>query len=100
MAKQGVVIQDDDGNLYFIRPEVLQTAKLPRNLHKDAATAIKAGEKPRMKIIGALSLVSGDPKDPKKASELALKGAALNPKGIDLKKFKIGDKASTVMCPW
>jgi len=100
MANQGVLIKDADGSLYFIRPEVLESAKLPKNLHKDAATAMKAGEKPTMKIVGALSLVSGDPKEIEKASNLAIKGAALKPKGINIKDLNVGSKASTIMCPW
>jgi len=96
----GVMIQDGDGNLYFIRPEVLESAKLPTKMHKDAATALKAGKKSTMKVVGALTLVAGDEKETEKASQLASKGAALKPKSVKVSDLNLGSKASTIMCPW
>jgi len=96
----GVMIKDGDGNLYFIRPEVLESAKLPKNMHADAATALKAGPKSTMKVVGALTLVSGDEKQTEKVKQLATKGAALKPKGVNVKDLNLGSKASTIMCPW
>jgi len=96
----GVMIQDGEGNLYFIRPEVLESAKLPKNMHKDAATALKAAAKTKMKVVGALTIVSGDEKQIEKTSQLALRGAALKPKGVNVKAMNLGSRASTIMCPW
>jgi hypothetical protein len=99
MAKQGVLIQDSDGSLYFIRPEVLQSAKLPKSMHKDATTAIKAGKRPSMKVVGALAIVAGDTKDTAKASQVAARGAALR-STVSVADLNIGARASTIMCPW
>jgi translation elongation factor EF-Ts len=97
---EGVVIQDGEGNLYFIRPEVLESAKLPKSMHKDAATALKAGAKTKLKVVGALTLVSGDEKQTEKVSQLATRGAALKPKSVSVKELPLGARASTIMCPW
>ena len=97
----GVMIQDGDGNFYFIRPEVLASAKLPKSMHKDAATALKAKKaKTTMKVVGALTLVSADETQPEKASQLAAAGAALKPKRVSVADLNLGSRASTIMCPW
>jgi len=96
----GVMIQDGDGNLYFIRPEVLESAKLPKSMHKDAATALKAGAKTKLKVVGALRIVTGDEKQTEKVSQLATQGAALKPKSVSVKDLNLAARASTIMCPW
>jgi hypothetical protein len=101
----GVMMQDDAGNLYFLRPEILEAAKLPKAFREDAAVALKAAKGtvgPKLKVVGALSLsavdVSGGQTTPTtELSAKAIKGIAIKPKvpRLDLDKVK-----STVMCPW
>ncbi len=109
MAKKGLMVQDDKGNLYFLRPEILAEAKLDKSLHEDAKVALKAAKKtaaatPKLKVLGALSLVE-PPAGLKAASArtqgaraVALRGAAV------ISRPSIGSKGggggSTIMCPW
>ena len=107
MAKKGLMIQDEKGNLYFLRPEVLAAAKVEKALYEDAQTALKAAKKagtatPKLKVVGALNLVTapGGAKAARKqatASPLALRGAAVISRPVGIK----GDGGtSTIMCPW
>lgn len=102
MAKNGVMMQDENGNLYFLRPEILAAAKLPKALHKDAQVALKVAKGtagPKLKVVGALSLVSVDidekqsPTVPGALSKKAAVGKAVRG------RIKT-PRTSTIMCPW
>jgi hypothetical protein len=106
MAKKALMVQDDKGNLYFLRPEILAAAKLPRALHKDARVALKAAKRtlaPKLKVVGALGLVrtsvprNQDPARPGALSARAARGVAVAaPAGGSTKT----PTTSTIMCPW
>ena len=115
MAKSGLMVSDDKGNLYFLRPEILDAAKLPKALHKDAKVALKAAKKnsgaPKIKVVGALSLVGVDiPAGRSTASpELsakATKGAAVQARSVPAVALALRGRriktpqTSTIMCPW
>ena len=80
MANHGLVVQDEDGSVYFLRPEILAAAKVPGDLHATVHGAIHAGG--HAKVIGTL-----DPESPNL-------GSGDGPKGLK------STVPSTVMCPW
>jgi hypothetical protein len=80
MADHGLVVQDEDGSVYFLRPEILEAAKVPGDLHATVHGAMHAGG--HAKVIGTL--------DPQ-SSKLS---AGDGPKGL---KAQV---PSTIMCPW
>ena len=106
MAKKGLMIQDDKGNLYFLRPEILAAAKLDKSLYEDAKVALKAAKKtaaatPKLKVLGALSLVEppgGAKARPtqEEARAVAIRGAAVMRRPI----IKGPNGGGTIMCPW
>ena len=108
MAKKGLMIEDDKGNLYFLRPEILAEAKLDKSLYEDAKVAIKAAKKtaaanPKLKVVGALNLVEAPGgqklKPTREASRaVAIKGAAIISRPTI--KGPNGGGGSTIMCPW
>ena len=101
----GVVMQDDAGNLYFLRPEILEAAKLPKAFQKDAAVALKAAKgtaAPKLKVVGALTLATVDVNAEQttptaELSAKAVKGAAIKAR---VPRFDLNRVKSTVMCPW
>ena len=106
MAKKALMVQDDKGNLYFLRPEILAAAKLPKALHKDAKVALKAARRnpaPKLKVVGALGLVktvvprNQDPTKPGALSARAARGVAVVATGGGGIKTPT---TSTIMCPW
>ena len=85
MAKHGLVVQDADGSVYFLRPEILEAAKVPNDLHTHVHGAVKAGQGAgNAKVLGSV--------DPE-AQELSKTG---QPKQM-VSNVKTGD---TIMCPW
>lgn len=115
MAKQGLMVQDEKGNLYFLRPEILAAAKLPKSLHKEAAAALKASKKtkdaPKLKTVGAIRLVNtkvevegpvdgwpipGNVTPTPKMLAMAGQGAGVNARMLRIKTTR----PSTIMCPW
>ena len=103
MAKEGLLVQDDEGNLYFLRPEVLKAAKVEKSLQKDAQTALKAAKKgtaPKLKVLGSLKLVAAgvdedNPLPTMEAKAVATRGAAVA-RRVVIKS----PTTSTIMCPW
>lgn len=100
MAK-GVMIQDDGGNLYFLRPEILAAAKLSKAFKKDAEVALKASKEspPKLKVVGALSFANVDvsPTQATPTRELSAKAE----RGVAIKARRSPRPVpSTVMCPW
>jgi hypothetical protein len=104
MPKLGLVIEDDKGRLYFLRPEILEAAKIPKALYPDAKAALSAAKKnarPKLRVVGALKLLKTDvdAKDPKAYRELkalAVRGGAA---GAEVGVKTVSTK-STIMCPW
>ena len=80
MASHGLVVQDEDGSVYFLRPEILEAAKVPADLHPTVHGAVH--EHSKAKVLGSL-----DPESPKL-------GTSTNPKGM------MKSVPSTIMCPW
>ena len=83
MAKHGLVVQDGE-NVYFLRPEILEAAKVPHDLHSQVHGAAHTAAGHSAKVIGTL--------DPE-AEGLSKTG---NPKQM-MKQPVTGD---TIMCPW
>lgn len=81
MANHGLVVQDEDGSVYFLRPEILAAAKVPSDLHSHVHSAVESGHS-KAKIVGTLNPDS---------DKLAGTG---EPKGMRVAV------PSTVMCPW
>lgn len=69
---QGLLIQDEDGNVYFLRPEILEATKVPESETNFVAPRAAAG------ILGRIRV----------------------DKAIDALVVKQIPRASTVMCPW
>jgi hypothetical protein len=105
MAKSGVMLQDSQGNFYFVRPEILGAAKLPKALEKDAKVALKAARRspgPKFKVVGALGVVRASlgrdehARKPGGLSRRAARGVAVRVAPAS----PIVDVPSTIMCPW
>src|SRR6058998_2659580 len=102
MAKNGLMIQDDKGNLYFLRPEILEAAKLDKSLHENAKVALKAAKKtttaPKLKVLGALRLV--EPPEGTTDATAAAPAKAAAVRGTALMRRIKTPTTSTIMCPW
>ncbi len=74
--RRGLLVKDDDGNMYFLRPEILEACRV-----KKTDVEIRAISKlPDVSVIGTLAV--DKPLDPALVKQLKEKAA------------------STVMCPW
>lgn len=69
---EGLLIQDDEGNVYFLRPEILEATKVPEGDTQFVAPRSAAGVLGRIRV----------------------------DKPLDLAKLKDSVQTSTVMCPW
>jgi hypothetical protein len=69
---EGLLIQDEDGNVYFLRPEILEATKVPEGDTQFVASRSAAGVLGRIRVDNAL--------DPSKLKDLV--------------------QVRTVMCPW
>ena len=79
--KHGLIGQDDDGSVYFLRPEILEAAKVPPALHSHVHGGTETGN-PKAKVLGTL-----DPDSEKLAGTGEAKGMKVT-------------LPSTLMCPW
>jgi hypothetical protein len=69
---EGLLIQDEEGNVYFLRPEILEATKVPEGDTQFVASRSAAG------ILGRIRV----------------------DKPLDALIVKQIPQASTVMCPW
>ena len=91
----GLVISDDDGNYYYLRPETLAQAKMP----EEDVSKLKSGMGAASGKDGELSMsdmqsVAGG------ALSTTLAPKTLNVGSLNLRGVKTGTMTSTIMCPW
>lgn len=101
MAEQarpsGLIVTDDSGNYYYLRPETLAQAKMPEEDVKKLKSGLaKASGKDRELSIDEMQSVAGG----------AISAGGLNvPKIQSVGALRLpgggaGAAASTIMCPW
>jgi len=97
-----VVLQDEKGDYYFLRPEILKETKVPKDLaHRVHASVEAAAEaqyegRRHVKVVGSFKLQEVDEQEPD-TKKYAAKGIWAQPKSAKRVALPVLD---TVMCPW
>ncbi len=98
--KEGLLIQDSKGNVYFLRPEIMEATRVKPgdvpDLEKKIADAkSKTGDVSGYALSGSTSLSSVNLLGSVKTTSYTKLAT-----GSSLAKIDLGSVASTVMCPW
>lgn len=91
--EQGLLIKDADGNLYFLRPEILEAAKVPQGEIKAAPAEVSK----HVEALRGKADVAGYAAQADLQSVAGLKVRVVKP---NVAKLDLSKVASTVMCPW
>ena len=77
-TETGLMLKDNQGNVYYIRPEILEAAMVPKDMAEKALKEVKKEGKAGRKSYDVLGSVEA-------------KGGA---------KLEMARSSSTIMCPW
>src|SRR6185295_16426093 len=110
VTSEAVVLQDQDGDYYFLRPEILEAAKVPKNLRPKVEIGVKAAArakkgKRQVTVVGSFKVEQVD--DEPNIEQFAARGVAVDfisarkPGPPIIKKPQPKPNGGgTIMCPW
>jgi hypothetical protein len=85
-AQMGLMLADDDGNVYYLRPELLQQVMVPADMAQQALKEVKHEGKAGRKNYRVLGSVEAKSQLAEGGGEKSLMATAL--------------PSRTIMCPW